>query len=386
MAVTVDSSPADVVAVGNCIRYALSLSDGGTPPQVKSTGYQLYEDGGGAITQEIEQIPYTGASEAVEFQDVLRKQVQTTPQQPGAQVDNVKDTTFAIDFYLKYGEIIFDSSDCSTNLSGVSSNDAVKTAANIAFQWHQDQSALPTGVTPCTNRPLKNYVCRTQSDWLWLYKFAAGSYAIIVTVYYTDGTNSAKSYEVTPGASIFSIGPGNFFDGDFSIGKTWQYYTIEVYSDLAVTLLKTYTFYVVDCCAGLSPSQLFWLEPMGGYAGIQFDEVQKGNTLSSNVYDQAVDCSLSSVSDLGKSGGKSKSRSISVRQVLMRKTMPYEEGIDLFLEGLVSSRNHYVNYPGPSGDVLAKFVLADGNYTVANDGKSLELTVSGELHIDFNVL
>jgi len=386
MAATIDSAPADVVAVGNCIRYGVSLSDGGTAPEVKSTGYQLFVEGA-AIMAKIRQIPYTGATEYLDFSKVLRSQVRTTPQQPGAVVSNVEDADFEKEFYLRYGEVVFNSDTCDTNLSGVSTNDTTKKVANIAFQWFQDQGDLAAGVIPCTNRPATNYVCRDQSDWLWLYKGSAGNYAVIFRVNYNDGTSDAISVEVSPGAKIFSIGPGNFFDPFLIVaGKKWVWYEIEVYSDLATTLVKSFRFNVVDCCSGSFPDELYWLEPMGGYAGMKFDTVRVGNGITSRVYDQGVDCSASTVEGLGVNGGKTKGFVSSVRTVSLQKTIPYTEGIELFLEGLISSKSHFVNQPGPSGEVLAKFILSDGSYTVSDNGNSISLSVSGEIHIDFNVL
>lgn len=383
MAVTLNASPAAVAPVGNCLEYELKLDSGGVAPEVKSTGYQVYVDG--AAVTEVEQIPYTGQGEVVDVANHVRPYLATTRKNPATIISGVLDDTFAIEYYLKYGEITFDASDCTT-VQDITTTGATKVAINSAFQWHEDPDGLAAGdVVILSSRPTTGYYMRGASDWLWIYRKPNATDSVYVYHKQYDNTGtlitSGTLDWVTEGAHILSVGPANMFG---LLDASAAYYTIEIFNATPLnnaSRVATYTFHLLSRCRpNAYNDELYWVEPLGGYAGLRFDSVTMGGNAASTRYEQRPGC-------LADTGGIARADVQARKTAQFSTQIPHVQGIEAWLDGLFTSRTVYMKYRLPSGsDTVVRCNITDGAYQTLNNEDDILISVGVEFSIPVNTL
>jgi len=391
MAVNLISEPDAVVPVGNCIEYELELDDPGTGSITKILGYQVWV-GGNAVT-DVERIQYTGEPEKIDISREVRAYLATTKQQPDVQILGTQDTAFTVDFYIKYGEISFDSDTCDTTVN-LSSTSSTRTAINAAFQWYEDFSGLDAGeVVALSSRPLRNTVAADQTDWLWFFrKSGSGSVYVLTEEYGPGGLLASFSYDwVSAGAHLLGIGPANYsLSPALEDGVT--YYKLKVYDAVPLgTPVYEYTFIIKPICSPyVNGNELYWLEPQGGYASLSFDNVRIGGSVSSGSYYLGRPCG-DTPANAGINGGVRRINSKGFKRYQLNTQIPYVENVDRWLDGLFASQETFLRFKLPTGvNTLARFTIADGEYQVISNGPEqaddITINVIGDLHLPTNVL
>lgn len=390
MAVTITSQPATITPIGNGVEFEFSISasgDGGD--LVYSIGYQLYDSNDTAIT-DLEQIPYTSAGASVDFAKDIEPLIYTTIQQSDDYPSFEHDATFHKNFYVKYGQIEFDSSTCTTETSGVSADSTEFTVINTAYQWWEDYSGLASGspsIRVMSDMPIENYVDRSQTIPVWLWRIP-GDGSI-----YAERTNYDRNGNTTGGGTLFQTLSSGAHIIDASPGSTiadWgatdidnlSRYEIEIRPGVLSSPLVTYYFYVNDC-GDATIKELHWIEPKGGQASIVFDRTIESANVTANNYEVRTPRN-ESIANYGLNYGKTRANAKTVKQITMQKSLRNQEDMRVFLDGLFASQQHFVKYPKASGYTMCKFILQDGQYQISDNKESILLTVTGEIHLPIN--
>lgn len=384
MSVSIVSNPSAVVAAGNCVKYELENDDAGTPPESISAGYQLWVNGAAAMP--VEQIPYSGQDEPIEFSDLIRSYLSTTFQVPGVTVEGLQDTAFTTSFYLKYGTITFDSSDCSV-VQDVSTDHDTKLALNSAWQVWEAQTALTgSDAVILSNRPTSGIQRRGGNDWLWIYRESGEDVTVVFRFYRDNGTEILGGTQHTwtsAGVHIVSIGPGNHPSSTSAMAAA-AYYKVEIRNGSLSSspLEQTYTFRLMPNCNHVTTqaNQLYWLEPKGGYAGIQFENVRIGGSVSSSRYDEGRPC--------GTSGsGRFRHGVEALKKITWNTVMPFKERLDEFLEGIFTTKYAFVRWNLANGtQSVVRVNILDGEYSLINNNEDISLTITGEFFVPMNTL
>lgn len=382
MSVSLISQPPAAVALGNCMQFGLSLSDGGSGSIVKSTGYQLL-DGSDNELSSVEQIPYTGSLELANVAKLIRDIGLVYTALPDLSTSSItEDVNAKEDIKLIYGEIQFDSDTCETTQALTNESDPFR-VVNAAFQWFQDDN-LTSLEKVLTNRPLKSYVCKDQYDWLHVWTLSA-TIDIKVTYYFADGTSAFNTGTITTPSNdvyIIPIGPAN---PTLHVPSNAVRYKIELTNQTPVTF-ATYWF-IIDgnCCPPGRYDELYFLEPSGGNASIKFDDVQVGGNVTSDRFNQFTPC-YKTETQYGADYGLNRINAKAFKRFSLSKTTKYVDGIDVFLDGLFSTERAFMRFPYESGDNIAKFIIDDADYQIINNNEDVQITVSGRLHLNNNIL
>ena len=391
MAVTL-TEPNDVQPVGNCLEFGLTLSDGGGENEIKSIGYQLQTAAGSALTVE-EQIPYTGETERRSFEEVLRNHVFTTVPDVATIYNGTTDSNFTLEFNLKYGEISHDTETCVTT-KAINQTSANHYAVNSALQFFEAFNSLESGAFILSHKPYTFNTGKRQSDWFWIWA-RSGTTVCEVRQYDSSGSqiafNNANASH-NNSAHYWSVGGGNGF---FGLQSNTSYYTIR-FTNEGSQIGKTYTVYVGNSgssSAGCGTSddssspvgELYWLEPLGGYASLLFNSAEYGNLTSSSMFETPLLCGAS-VGIASKNYGRTRYGTKSFRRVAFRTTLDYSLGLERYLDGLFASESCLVRYQLPDNTFQAvKFVLAnEGGYSFDPATGEVTVEVIGEIHFNVN--
>lgn len=382
MSVLLISQPPAAVALGNCIQFGLSITDGGSGNTQISRGYQILDGDDNELTS-VEQIPYTDSIELFNAEQFIRDINLVSTKLPDlSSTSIVEDANAKKDIKLKYGEITFDSDTCQTT-QDLSSESSLFRVVNAAFHWFQDDD-LTDLERVLTSRPSISYVCKDQYDWLHVWALSA-TIDIKVTYYFSDGTNAfTTSSIINPSNDVFIIpvGPAN---NAFHLPANIVRYKIELTNQTPVTF-ATYWFYIDNnCCPTSNYKELYFLEPTGGNASLVFDNVQVGGNVTSDRFNQFTPC-YKTETQYGADYGLTRINSKSFKRFSFSRTMKYEDGIDVFLDGLFATERAFMRFPYHSGDDIAKFIIDDADYQSVNNTDDVQITVSGRLHLDNNVL
>jgi len=382
--VTLTTTPNDWQPIGNDFEFGFTISASGDGADlVYSIGYQLFDEDDIAIT-ELEQIPYSSGEQFVNFARDIKPYIYTTLQDPGADPTLDFDTNFGRGFYIQYGQIEFDSANCTTETSGVGTSSDQYEAMNCAFQWWEDYGAFASGdMVVLSDRPAENYVTADQDIFLHIFRDITDN-LIVFRLNYDSAGNQIGSTEllteVSQGAHVHAVSA--FPDDPLHVGLArWRILVNETLGD---TTIKTYNFTIRQC--GDSPiRELHWIEPKGTQSSLVFEDVViGGNQAAGSTFETRVPRGLTNV-QRGKDYGLSRSNVKGFKRVTFRSVMDQVDGLEVWLDGLFSSRHHYVKYPVSNSYIMAKFVIDDGGYETYNENQ-LAVTVAGTIHIPINAL
>lgn len=404
MSVTLTSQPAEAVAADNCPVYELELSTAGSETVVNSIGYEFYVDG--QKLAGLEEIGYTGAPEKFNVSEILRAQVKATL--AGYNVTSVTlDTAAVKPFYLKYGMLQFYTETCQ-KVTALGNQSATRYAVSANFPWYLDESAI-SGSDPVvlSERPARIPIYSGQRDWLHIWRNSGG--VSVQFKGYDSSGNLIVRRTVTASFNkqvrIFPVGPGNGFFSQY-LTPNISYYDIDVHNtiiadqDIGVTMeggievqgvqfdvgaqsvVWTCRFILQSCSNITAPNdEIYFEEPIGGFAGLKFLEVQARTSPTSQRYSKAVPCGIS-YPGRGLDYGVTRYdvRSFSAWQ--MRTEIPYYEGIERWLDSFFSARNHFIKFKLPSGAfTYAKVNLTDGSYNTLNGKEAISLEAIFETHL-----
>ena len=383
MAVTATPQFQSPYPVGNGLEFLFEIDSSGSGDIVYSIGYQLYDGDDVALT-DLEQIPYLSGGALVDFAADINPHIYTTLIQPDVSTPSTfpLDAAFAAPFYVKYGQIEFDTANCVTETSGVNLDSADFTAFNTAFQFWQTsaEAASDNELVMLTDRPEDNYIARDEDVYIHAYRTPGQNIGYQWQGYNDAGTliDFSAAFIVSSGAHVvcLSLDEMDARVTNFEIGfKT----TEEGAADFV------YYFYRTECAE--SPyRQLYWIEPKGSQAGMSFSQIQEVATSVSTRYEQRTP-RYKTPAQYGVDYGTTIARKVTVRTVQMTKTLKNDEDIRTYLAGMAASQDHFLKYRLADGSaILCKFILQDDPQIVVLDSENqLTVTVVGQIHIPVNI-
>jgi len=385
MAVNIVAEPATNRPAGACVEFELELTDAGAGTTKKSLGYQLYNDSNGELTTE-EQIPYTGAPEKVNFSRDLLPQASTPFPGVGTQLFGVPVPEAKVGYYLKYGEILFDTETCTVT-KNITSQSATKYVYNVAPQFFLDHD-LFTGnsYVHLTSKPRLNFTRRGQNDWIYIWVASGATMYVRLTYQTSDGTftQNVQSFPGGDGVNVLSVGPANCY---VTLPSDVVFYYLEFNTSPSWNNKDRFWFRVQTDCTDEAPiNEIYWLEPMGGFAGLKFDQVEIGITLASNRYQAPVPCSATAT-QRSQGYGNTRYGTTGTKRVILRREIEYRDGLDQYLDGLKASSTHFIKWPISGSTIIAKLVVSDeSSYRFNSDNDNIQLEIVGDIHLPINAL
>lgn len=360
---TVTSEPANIVPVLNEVVYELTMASGGTSPIELSLGYQLLDGGNNPLTEE-EETPYLANGFRYDFRNDI--DVYTPPPAPGVQAINSV-PEMQKQFKLRHWEWQFDGSDGS-KVKVNETTTATRNAINGGFQL-LSLSPYSGSYEVLSLRPAMNYTCHTTEDWLYIYANNP-NFTIRAVGTYPDGSRTTVVDQALNGSVVnqIPIGPANgFWNGTWNtIGLA----NFKISLRNGGALVEEWTF-VFDCCD--FPRQIAWLEPAGGFAGMEFDRV---SGQSVNRTSELICFDNFAAVGYDHKKGWITGNSTNQRQITLTKQLQYTEGHESFFEGLVSSNNIYILQSGKGGSFYVRFNLQGGapSFHISGDNVIISLT------------
>jgi hypothetical protein len=383
MAVTATPQFPTPYPVGNGLEFLFEIDSSGSGDIVYSIGYQLYNTDDIALT-DLEQIPYVSGGALVDFAADINPHIYTTLLQPDTESPSafLTDTNFASGFYVRYGQIEFDTANCITETSGVNQDSAEFTALNAAFQFWQtgQDDASNDDLVMLTDRPVNNFVAMDEDVYIHLYRTPGQDIAYQRVNYKSDGTfiSSEAAFVPSSGAHVVTAG---WDQGPANTGKYMVGFRTTEEGDFDYE----YWFYPTEC-ADSPYRQLYWIEPKGSQSGMSFEKVIEVTTSVSTRYEQRTP-RYKTPAQYGVDYGTTISKKTTIRTVQMTKTVKDEPDMRTYLAGMAASDQHFVKYRLADGSaMLCKFILQDEPQIVVLDSENmLELTVIGQIHIPVNI-
>lgn len=376
MSVTINTEPATVQPLENVV-WGATLSDGGTPPVIRSMGFLLKGPGGANLTK-IGQIKYTGLQEYFDFTELIASHLKTAEPDISSR-SIVQESNFAKQFTLQVGDIDFNSDTCNTQITLTTNSNAITVINSRVSPW-ENSGRYDTGVIPLSYRPSVTYAHRNQVDFIHAFR-ASGAVYYSLKVNFQDGTSADYSGNttLTNNAVRIPIGPANLWAGPFA--KEIRSYKIGLREQSVAFPAAEYTIFVDQDNCLVDDSQqpiteFFGVEPLGGISSVKIDSVTAQTSLSSVQYKQAK---TPGTAKAATSGGLTKVDNQGAQVFSLSGTMTYSPGLDNWLGGLFSSKDTWVKYTDFYGTRLVKCVVVDGQYQTFS-GKETQYSVTVQLH------
>jgi hypothetical protein len=382
MAVTATPQFDSAYPVGNGLEFLFTIDSSGSGDIAYSIGYQLFDGDDVALT-DLEQIPYLSGGALVDFAADINPHIYTTLLQPDTESPSafLFDANFAAPFYVRYGQIEFDTANCTTETSGVNTDSAEFTAFNAAFQFWQTsaEAASDNELVMLTDRPQDNYIALDEDVYMHLYRTPGQDIGFQLTAYNSAGRviDSAAAFIPSSGAHVVC----SSFD---SIDARATKYVLGFRTTEEGAFDFEYSFYRTECAE--SPyRQLYWIEPKGSQAGMSFSQITEVATSSSIRHEQRTP-RYKTPTQYGVDYGTTIARKVTTRTVQMTKTVKNDEDIRTYLAGMAASKQHFLKYRLADGSaILCKFILQDDPQILVLDSENqLTVTVVGQIHIPVN--
>lgn len=382
MAVTATPQFNSPYPVGNGLEFLFEIDSSGSGDIVYSIGYQLYDGHDVALT-DLEQIPYLSGGALADFAADINPHIYTALLQPDTESPSafLFDSGFAAPFYVRYGQIEFDTTNCTTETSGVNQDSAEFTAFNAAFQfWQPDAGAASDNeLVMLTDRPQDNYIARDEDVYIHLYRTPGQDIAYQLAAYSSVGVvvDSEAAFIASSGAHVVCAS----FD---SLNARAVKFMLGLRTTEEGPFDYEYWFYRTEC-ADSPYRQLYWIEPKGSQSGLSFDQITEVATSTSIRYEKRTP-RYKTPAQYGVDYGTTIAKKVTVRTVQMTKTMRNDEDIRTYLAGMAASEQHFLKYRLADGSaILCKFILQDDPQIVVLDSENqLTVTVVGQIHIPVN--
>lgn len=377
MAVTLTEQADDYSTLSSAI-FKINNSDTGSGTVEKTAGYQV-KDGSNNTLVDTEEMPNTGSAEAIDVAQDLRGLVSTPF--PGISTQNVTSVSeYTAAYKLAYGEISFDSADCSKSAT-ITTETSGKNIVNAYLDAWEDADLFNSGdLIILSNKPTVCYVGANQSDYMYFFR-STGSVFILLDIVYTDGSTVSQSTSIglNGSAGYISCGPGNLF---FTPTKPMAGYTIEVHDAApgAGTLVKSYTFKIENLCEDeIDVTTLYWLNQKGGWESLELERSPIGVIRQVDAY---ISPQFSNASGRNLSGGYVQTNLRFAKTITLIRQIPREQGNGLFFDSIVQGREFYVKYFNGEQFIAHRFELeAQATQGVDRSGTTFQL--AGRLNNPF---
>jgi hypothetical protein len=380
MAVTIQSSPNEVIAAHNCARWCLSIDDIGTPPDSKNViGFQLIDELGNPLhALEVINPRAAGFHECIPYKRNIENLVYTSVPIIGVNTAT-EDPTAYKKIKLKYGEINYDFVTCET-LENIVSESTEHILLNCAFPEYFNPFIGDTFVM--SNRPNVMDFNNDSLDWIWVY----GTASVNITAYNKAGTSTNIGTVVTDlfPVTIVPVGRGHY---GMPAG-TVRYRVRITYG--AVTRDIWYFEKCQDC---KRYNEVLFLERYGGRCTVLFD-CNPVVSISSSYQEifKHTPCftapggeSLIDQNVLSR-GGRTISQKQSWESVTLRKFIPNDmKYIEFYKEFLASNSYHLRMEKNSLERGYIKFLVESGSIRIYQDQEEPLLEITGRYHLSENM-
>lgn len=348
---TLTESPDDIVPLSGCLDWTITKAAAGAN-EIKRIGYKLMS---GAT-----EIVGLSASDLDTFRgnfiDDVRNLVDTSI--PVVTAGATNETLFEKEVKLTYGDITINTETCESETSVTNDSATVKVINAYTGFLREDLDLL-------TNRPSCYSLHQLSEDYVWLY----GSGSFSITYEFLDGTTAttgtAASFDVniiplTPKALDLSVDFSKLKSSVTTItqgANTWEFH-ISYYS-----------------CPKFF--DLHWLEPMGSYSTISFDE------FSAQTFGENTQVDINSICPTHTRGGvdlwnaAKRIQNITGGLTLdLRKRLPSTHENLMYLKSLGKNRGAYGIFNGNQQKIGC---VINPSINIFNSGEVIELGIQVEI-------
>lgn len=384
----------------NCIPFKITMDDAGTAPIVKS-GYYEIENVTDSITLTRVILPYNANGYNFDGRVQIQRHLETMKPVIDSATTTFDTTTGSKLFRILYGEISFNSDTCDTTITQNGFTGSFRVVnSNFKYYTTNPLSAV-TGPVVLSSKPERNYTCPSGNDWIYLYSYNyLLSYSVYAVVNYKDGTSFLGPYENrspnTIAAVPVGLGNGYFMSDVVNDGKTVndvKSYEIRIYNTTQTgtppilplgTLLKSYLYTIDDCCGDGDMNTLIWLEPEGGYSGLEFSTIESlGAQKTTRNFLLAKDCETVLTSTPGRTGlmgaGESNIKLTLSRVIRWGKEAKY------YIMGMLSSNTHFLKIKTHDDTYrMVRFNIDASDYQFFNSDEEVIINITGTLNLQID--
>lgn len=334
MAVTL--TPPNTYSTLSSAIFTLSNSDTGTDPVQINAGYQV-KDGASNNLTVVERMPNTGGTEKYDIAGLLASLVETPFPGEVSGITNL--LQYAASYSVSYGTITFDASDCSTVQALTSSTTGLK-IVNAYLEPYQSAAEYNSGnLQVLSYKPTTIYAGPGQSDYIYVFR-SSGEAWIRATVYYNDGTTTTQTTgrSLNGSAAYISSGPANLFA---TTTKAFSSYKIEVASSSSYSDSRVFNYKIDTICNDeRNATTLFFLNPMGGWESMEFEDHSIGGGRDVVQYRSPVMSDSVSLSQ----GGILETDIRTSETLSLSRVVDTTEGLGEFVSAMMRGRDYYVRY------------------------------------------
>lgn len=390
MAVTQVTAPAQYSPIGNGIWWKLNLDSFGVDPLKNKIICRLFRDTNAPLTGLLTHKPpgigtpedfVIDATKAIKDAAIIRTSIPVNGFGGFGSVEN--ETNIFKGVYLRYGEIVYDSTDCTVSNDDLDSgtNSAVVYAVNAAKNLFDGSQVNFNGIDPfiLNHVPCPLNVFYDTRAWVWVWN--AESVRVLHTAYYADGTTQtlAGSANAMWKCAIFAITNASL-NGYFNESGLFKiesriYYTTEADGEDPSTDIGTFVTFYSPCNREQVYHELYLLDPLGGlntFIGERIDT-------SADSDQQEIELPLDIQSpDHVAQGLQIVEKDTRIEHTLYRK-LPNTEEHQRYAQALESATKALIRIKDDSGtSKLAGFIL-DGGVQIFRTDSMIEVTMTGKI-------
>lgn len=379
MAVTVNEQPGTSSAVGQGVRFIFDVSDPGAGTE-RRLSYLLTETASGDAVFPRRAVERGDGTIILDFAQNIEPVLSTT-------LPTLDSTSLFTDAeFEKVFSLNIQEKDFNETTGGVTTPSTQDFASlrvfNCAPQWDEASLFLSASDPVVLSYKPDNFTAyRTQHDWIWI-RTGSTSVSLNYRVKDENGTNinfSTPGALPTNSAVAVPIGPANIA---VAVGTGVQ---LEITGTSGATTFFEYNIYIQEDCAPADKHEIYWQEPLGGYASLRFDN-RIESTQRNVTTTEAERVRSTSLTTKASTGGLSSVNGNSYDKYTLTTELDYDEDMQKYIAGLLASENHFVYRSLPTINVMNKVILENADVQYFADDQRVLLSLTFREHQNINTL
>ena len=383
MAVTIESAPNTVQSLGEGVCWTLRLSSFGAGTETKKIGYQLFEQGTDNPITPLRAVRPTGSGTPDDFvvdftADIIAYGVCRTKLPTlgfGLALFAEEDDEIIQTVYLKYGELTYDSSDCSF------ANDVTNDSANhqviaSAAQMYDVLDFNGGDAIQLNNMPLIFQVFPDTVAWLWAYN--AGGTSVTYTATFNDGTTDTLVSAFGASHDVGIIGLTNAAIDNHFGSNVIKLETLIAFATGDVTYVANYG----ACPPTEVYHEIYVLDPLGGYnmliAKVQTDVASTAEFASLPL--------LKGSTDYARTGSVTVDKKSSPVQTYTAKIRNTERALK-YVQALAIGTHAFIRIRKTDGsNMMSSFRIEGSTIKIFQTDSAIDLSFKGQIGHPLNVI